>query len=470
MNRISSTTTPDGCDAERLDQYLRGELGQAEGARLEAHLSQCDRCEQALRDRAAEASFWDEAATMLDDAGAGDSDVGSGAVDGNDIERILALVLDPTDDPSMLGRLEGYEVTGVIGRGGMGIVLKGFDRSLDRFVAIKVLDPSYAARSGARRRFAREAQAAAAVVHDNVIAIHGVHHDATYPSLVMPYVKGESLQQRIDDHAPLGTESVLEIGLQVARGLAAAHEQGLVHRDIKPANILLPASVSRVILTDFGLARAADDAALTQSGVIAGTPEYMSPEHVRGERMDGRSDLFSLGSVLYAMVTGHSPFRGSSSYAVMRRITDDHHRPAAQVVADVPSWLSAVIDRLLAKDPADRFASASELAEYLEDCLAHLRQPSTVELPRQPLAPARATLATMLTIVGLVAFTTAWLGRSFWETFAIERPVSVVPDLQIKNLFADPSLDRLETQLSELEEELNLPLVLREPSFKPESE
>src|SRR5262249_23305682 len=152
----------------------------------------------------------------------------------------------------------------------------------------------------ARRRFAREAKAAAAVVHDNVVPIHHVDTASGLPYLVMQYVPGPSLQQRLDASGPLELEEILRIGMQTAEGLAAAHAQGIVHRDVKPANILLENGVERVRLTDFGLARTVDDATQTQSGLLAGTPAYMAPEQARGEALDHRADLFSLGSVLYA--------------------------------------------------------------------------------------------------------------------------------------------------------------------------
>src|SRR5436190_632890 len=177
--------------------------------------------------------------------------------------------------------------------------------------------------SPARPRFAREARAAAAIRNEHVVAIHAVDDWKGLPYLVMEFIPGRSLQDRIDRTAPLDITSILRIGMQTATGLAAAHAQGLVHRDIKPANILLENGVERVKLTDFGLARAVDDASLTQSGVVAGTPLFMAPEQAAGEAPDPRSDLFSLGSVLYALCTGHPPFRASNSMAVMKRVIED---------------------------------------------------------------------------------------------------------------------------------------------------
>ncbi len=216
----------------------------------------------------------------------------------------------------------------------MGAVFKGFDRSLNRFVAIKMLLPHLAASGAARKRFAREGQAVAAVVDDHVMAIHCVDEWQGVPYLVMTYSRGVSLQKRLSDNGPLEVREILRIGMQTAKGLAAAHAQGIVHRDIKPANIFLDQSVERVQLMDFGLARAVDDASLTRTGVLAGTPQYMSPEQARAEAVDHRSDLFSLGSVMYAMCTGHAPFRAESSYSVLRLITDKEPRPIREINPD----------------------------------------------------------------------------------------------------------------------------------------
>ena len=155
-----------------------------------------------------------------------------------------------------------------------------------------------------------------------MVAIHDVDEVDGLPYLVMEYVPGMSLQQHLEDGGPLELEEIVRIGMQTAAGLAAAHEQGLIHRDVKPANILLADGVGRVKLSDFGLARAADDAGLTQSGVIAGTPLYMAPEQAHGDPLDYRADLFSLGSVLYALCIGRPPFRAPTTMAVLKRVCD----------------------------------------------------------------------------------------------------------------------------------------------------
>jgi serine/threonine protein kinase len=333
--------------------------------------------------------------------------------------------LRPADRPGVLGMLGGYEVREVIGQGGMGVVLKAFDLALQRPVAIKVLAAALAGSATARRRFTREAQAAAAVSHDHIVAVHRVSEADGVPYLVMQYVPGESLQQRLDRAGPLEVADTVRIGLQTAQGLAAAHAQGLIHRDVKPANILLENGLGRVKVTDFGLARMADDAGLTQAGVVAGTPEYMAPEQARGEQVDARCDLFSLGSVLYACCTGVPPFRGPTPLAVLRQVSDETPAPVRSLNPDVPAWLEALVARLLAKDPARRFQTAAEVAALLEGYLAHLRQPATVPAPVLPPPPDRnlqrpapgpraEVVKWFLPALGLAAVVLGGLGLSQW--------------------------------------------------------
>jgi serine/threonine-protein kinase len=379
------------CDPGRIEQFLEGRLPTAEQSELEDHLDTCTTCRDRLETEAAERSYWTEAAAYLrDDPLDGESDPGGlgGLSDTDGIgsgERLsllrIADYFDPTDDPRMLGRFGGYEIVGIIGCGGMGVVLKGFEPALDRYVAVKLLAPHLATSGAARARFAREARAAAAVLHENVVAIHRVAEAKGLPYLVMPYVPGDSLEKRLDQRGPLELDEILRIGMQVAAGLAAAHAQGLVHRDITPGNILLDSGVERVTITDFGLARAADDASLTRSGVIAGTPPYMSPEQARGEPLDGRSDLFSLGSVLYAMCTGRPPFRAETTFGVLQRIRESAPSPIRDISPQTPEWLCEIIEKLHAKDPGQRFPSAGEVAELLGRWLAHVQQPTVIPAP-----------------------------------------------------------------------------------------
>src|ERR1051326_3571933 len=298
------------------------------------------------------------------------------------------LYLDPSTRPDSFGRLGHYEMLEVLGEGGFGTVYKCFDDKLHRIVAIKVLALALSTSGSARQRFLREARAAAAVRDEHVIDIHAVE-EKPVPFLVMEYVHGPTLQQKLDKMGPLPAKEILRIGYQTATGLAAAHKQGLIHRDVKPSNILLENGVERVKLSDFGLARAVDDASLTQSGLVAGTPMYMSPEQAQGAPVDHRTDLFSLGSVLYALCTGHSPFRADSTMAVLKRVCDDTPRAIREVNPEIPEWLVDVVNRLLAKRPEDRFQSAREVADLLTRYLAELQARGHVGLTESVKPAAR---------------------------------------------------------------------------------
>lgn len=340
--------------------------------------------------------------------------------------------LAPSDQPDVLGTLGDYEVHELIGQGGMGVVLKAFEPALHRLVAIKVMSPALAGSPIARQRFTREAQAAAAVCHDHIVTVHGVDEKDSLPYLVMQYVAGESLQERLDRSGPLELTEIVRIALQTASGLAAAHAQGLIHRDIKPANLLLENGLARVKITDFGLARMVDDVPMTQHGVVAGTPEYMAPEQARGETIDHRADLFSLGSVIYAMCTGVPPFRGSTAVSVLRRVSDEAPVPIRSLNPNVPAWLETLVAGLLAKNPADRFQSAGELATLLESYLAHLQQPATVTAPQLPTSPLTAQAARQqrrqrLLLLGLLAIALAELGLMLWLTQGAAQP-AIKPD------------------------------------------
>ena len=375
------------CDDVLLLHSLDEGLSEPQEASLAQHLTECVLCRQKLEALAAEPLGWSQVGVALrmefssklspkqhfddeyfDNAAWKPSD-------------FIVDYLQPSISTESLGRLGNIEIREFIGQGAHGIVLKGFQEELNRLVAVKVMAPHLASIVAARKRFSREARATAAIVHPNVLPILHVDSTGPLPYLVMPYIDCESLQDRLDREGILPTADVLRIGLQVARGLAAAHAQGLVHRDVKPANILLERGVERVMLTDFGLARAVDDATLTRSGFIAGTPHYMSPEQARGDAVDTRSDLFSLGSVIYAMCTGRPPFRAESTFGILRRVTDDIPRSIRELNPDAPSWLDGIILKLLSKPAGDRIESADELAELMEACLAHVQQPQTIALP-----------------------------------------------------------------------------------------
>jgi serine/threonine protein kinase len=302
-------------------------------------------------------------------------------------------------------RLGGYRVVREIGRGGMGVVLEAEDERLRRRVAIKVMSPDRARDAGSANRFLREARAAAAVEHDNLVPILHVDEEAGVPFLVMPLLRGESLHTRLERDGRLPLPEVIRLGREVASGLAAAHALGLVHRDIKPANIWLDAGTGRARVLDFGLARAADGTdVLSAPGTVVGTPAYMAPEQVDGKPADARSDLFSLGATLYQCATGQRAFTGPTLTALLRAVTDHHPPPPNQLDPTIPAALSDLILRLIAKDPAARPQSARQVA----DELASLPLDSTV-VDQRPVARTTAarrrgcTITISVTVTALVA-------------------------------------------------------------------
>ncbi|MFO0863313.1 MAG: protein kinase [Gemmataceae bacterium] len=277
----------------------------------------------------------------------------------------LLAFLGPSQADGEIGRLGGYRILKVLGSGGMGMVLQAEDLRLRRTVAMKVMKPEAAAKSGARERFLREAQAAAAIEHPNVVSILHVGEDRDVPYLIMPWLKGKSLEDRLREDPPLDVGESARLGSQVAAGLAAAHQQGLIHRDIKPANLWLDES-GQVKILDFGLARdLTDEVHLTHSGMILGTPSYMSPEQANGEQVDPRCDLFSLGVVLYRMTTGRLPFRTGSVMSALASLAIDTPASPQSLNPSIPNELSELILALLEKEPAKRPSSAIEIAERL---------------------------------------------------------------------------------------------------------
>ena len=375
------------CSFQHLELVLHGSEQSPHYTDAIAHIEKCKICQSRLEDKSTmDMPWWSEAKESLleSELPVAKSNTWQSSISIEitsemaedsrvEFETVMLSFLEAPSHPELLGRLGRYEIERVIGTGGMGIVLKAHDTELHRVVAIKILAAHLANSASARKRFAREAQAAAAVLHPNVIPIYNVESEGKLPYLVMQCVSGQSLQTKVDRCGMLALTDTLRIAKQTAAGLAAAHDQGLVHRDVKPANILLEENVDRVILSDFGLARAVDDASLTRTGVVAGTPHYMSPEQARGDTIDTRSDQFSLGSVMYFMLTGRTPFRASGAMGVLHRICNEEQRPIEQINADVPIEVVALVDRLLAKEPAKRFDTMHVVETEVEKLLAALQ-------------------------------------------------------------------------------------------------
>jgi eukaryotic-like serine/threonine-protein kinase len=258
-----------------------------------------------------------------------------------------------------------YELGEVVGQGGMAVVYRATDRTLGREVALKVLREQYADDPEFVERFEREARSAARLAHPNVVDIYDVGSDDATHYIVMELVDGDSLKSLVRRAGALPPALVIRFGREVAAALEYAHRRGLIHRDVKPQNVLVDAD-GHAKLTDFGIARAAETVSLTQTGTVLGTAQYMSPEQARGQQLGPASDIYSLGVVLYELATGRLPFEGQSPLAVALRHVQDEPTPPRRLNPSLPPALELVVLRAMAKDPADRYASAAELAEALE--------------------------------------------------------------------------------------------------------
>jgi serine/threonine protein kinase/WD40 repeat protein len=415
-------TTTECPPLSELEKLLRGRCTEARNAALCDHVGACSACQKRLEELAGsslelaerlrecqgesppqDSAYWRAINSAEEELRQTILFPTNGSATDNTPHPEGDLKLDflqPPDKPDQLGKLAQFDIIRVVGRGGMGVVLHAFDPSLARDVAIKVIDPQLANNEVARQRFCREARAAAAVTHDNLVAVHQVNEDepSGLPYLVMQLVNGESLEQRLKRVGKLSVPEVARLGMQAAAGLAAAHAGGLIHRDIKPANILLESPADRVKLTDFGLARAAEDVKLTRTGFVAGSPLYMAPEQARGEEVDPRADLFSLGTVLYETTIGTAPFEAKTPLAVLRRVSDETQMPLIRLNPDVPQWLSDVVDKLLSKEPQGRYQTAAEVAEVFAAGLVEMHKLSPLDVPAEvcPLG-SRTTIASQRT-------------------------------------------------------------------------
>ncbi|HVX13044.1 MAG TPA: protein kinase [Pirellulales bacterium] len=379
MNQLSACP-----DRQTLAHLLDPHTKEEQAVALEEHLLACDRCCEALReiettDTVLEAARGATARLPTDDevqrviSRLKLAQVPSAAInetlaskheateDAWDLEKLL----DPPEGEGELGRFGGYRVLRVLGAGGMGLVFDAEDPKLRRRVALKVMKRSLAARDEHRQRFLREARAAAAIEHTHIVTVYQVGEHGGLPFMAMQLLKGESLDDRLRREPRLPLDECLRIGRETAEALAEAHQRNLIHRDIKPANIWLEGASGWVKLVDFGLAHAAEDVHLTQTGAILGTPAYMSPEQARGEAVDGRTDLYSLGAVLYKLTTGNIPFGGASTMAVLMALATETPRRPRELNPDLPPALDDLLMRLLAKKPDERFTSANEVAEAI---------------------------------------------------------------------------------------------------------
>lgn len=273
----------------------------------------------------------------------------------------------PATPDAPLGQLGQYQILEELGSGATGCLFKARDTKLGRFVAVKVLKQELAALKSARERFNREARAAAALDHDNIVTIHEVGDTPGFPPyLVLECIAGESLHQRLERQRVLQPRAAAEIAEQIARGLAAAHDCGVIHRDVKPSNIMLEQATGRAKITDFGLARIPESAAgLTVEGTIAGTPVYMSPEQIiHPQEVDGQTDVYSIGVILYELLTGVLPFRGVMRM-VLTQVLNDDPQPPRRLNDSIPRDLETICLKAMSKEASQRYATAAELADDL---------------------------------------------------------------------------------------------------------
>jgi predicted Ser/Thr protein kinase len=272
------------------------------------------------------------------------------------------------DADTVPGVLAGrYEIDSVLGEGGMAKVFRGTDKVLGRTVAVKVLAAQFARDDSSVARFRREAQSAAALNHPNVVSIFDTGSDDGVHWIVMEFVEGRTLKDVIEDDGPLAPDRALQIAREVALALASAHDNGLVHRDVKPANIMITASGETKVM-DFGIARAVTstgDPTLTKTGFVMGTAAYLSPEQAEGKPVDARSDIYSLGCVLYEMLAGRPPFEGNSPVAVASAHMSAEPEPTSRVNPAVPGEAEAVVARAMRKDPGERYQDAKAMADDL---------------------------------------------------------------------------------------------------------
>jgi serine/threonine protein kinase len=305
--------------------------------------------------------------------------------------------LAPPQHAEEIGWLGPYRVLGVIGRGGMGVVFRAEDPQLKRKIALKAMLPSSATNAADVARFLREARSQAAVEHDHVAAIHQVGEDRGIPFIAMPLLKGQPLSNALRMNPRVPIPEAVRIAREMAEGLAAAHECGLIHRDIKPGNVWLEGKNRRVKILDFGLARVttnntlnADSDPTTTPGLVVGTPAYMSPEQAKGDPLDARSDLFSLGIVLYQMLTGREPFRAATVTGLLIAVATDHPQRPGEINALVKPELDAFTMRLLAKNRDDRPSSGEEVARQLRLLEPGLGVTSVIPIPLDAVPMASA--------------------------------------------------------------------------------
>ncbi|MFC1573256.1 protein kinase [Candidatus Eisenbacteria bacterium] len=344
----------------------------------------------------------------------------------------------------MIGRtISHYRILEKLGEGGMGVVYKAEDTKLKRTVALKFLPREALTSQEAKARLLHEAQAAAALDHPGICTVHEIDEAEGQTFIAMAHIEGQSLRERIAS-GPLALTDVLEIAIQTAEGLHDAHENGIVHRDIKPSNVMI-SSGGQVRIMDFGLARSAEQTQLTQAGTTLGTVAYMSPEQARGEMVNHRTDIWSLGVMLYEMITGQLPFKGDHEQAVMYSVLNEPPEPITGLRSGIPLELERVITRAMAKDPNERYQHLDEMLVDLRS-LQKFSQGGTTSLPVAPSASSHAARPRttrpmiLVTLIAVVLVAVVLILTKPWERGSNVDPNRVVV-APLENRTGDPSLD-----------------------------
>ena len=348
-------------------------------------------------------------------------------------------------EPAQLGR---YVIQSELGRGAMGVVYKALDSVLERPVAVKTvnitLEREYADKY--EKRFYQEARAAGSLNHPNIVTIHDVGKAGDVVFMAMEYIEGVELRTLIGEGQPLRVAQALSIAAQIAEGLAYAHQRGVVHRDVKPANIMVLAN-GPVKITDFGIARMRGSRDLTQTGMLLGSPKYMSPEQVIGKRADHRSDIFSLGVILYEMLCGVAPFNGENVTALMYQIVNFVPPTPSSVNQAVPELLDYIVAKMIAKPVEERYPDAAELARDLRECERQLAAAGPALNPAtathtQPLRPVAAVPTPPQPTLVDPAAQTSVLAQTVSRTREADRAPAEAPPTPAHGLA--PSFDSVE--------------------------
>lgn len=413
-----------------LEKLIHGRISGEEESSVSQHISDCIHCQSELNRAipddllasakntllspepiaAALSAILSDAESDIAESAIHKTTPAGGVTQGATNNKVLTWTdlrpwLTETNDGS-LGQIGPYHLTEIIGRGGMGIVFRSRDLSLDRPVAVKVLSPGLLADATARDRFLREARAVAAINHPGIVGIYEVVSETELPYFAMEFVDGRSLESLLSSGRSFSAGEVTKIGYNVANALVAAHGAGLIHRDIKPANILVESRTGRVRLMDFGLARQSTGSDLTASGALLGTPSYMAPETIAEQPQDERTDLFSLGGVMYHLLTGRLSFEASTVIGTIQAISKGEYIPVQQLAPETPTSLRKIVDRLLSHKPDDRFHSAADVAKALKASRnAASDVQGTTNLARDP--KSWATGLTAVVVVALLSIM-AW--------------------------------------------------------------